>query len=146
MAPRYIPAVVIFVALVLASAYFYQKESSFIEGMNTTSGTVVALGGKSTSSVETNGQTRSSNTQALVDFTVDGKTWRAEGRALGVPRWAPGEKVDVYYSPDNPETSRIKRWDELYFLTLLCLSFVAFILVFGTINFIVYKKTGRPLS
>ncbi len=146
MAPRYIPALVIFIALIITAVYFYTEESSFIKGMNLTTGVVSGLGSESSSSITSNGIKESSNTQALVNFTVGSSKYTAEGRALGIPRWNVGEKVGVYYSPDNPNISRINRWDEMYFFTLICAQFIVIILLFGLVNFIVYKVRGRPLS
>ncbi len=143
---RYIPALVIIIGLTVATVYFYNEESSYISGMEITSGRVVALGGKSKSTITFIGSKSSANTQALVDFTVDGSTYRSEGRAMGLPGWEVGQTVDVYFSEQDPEKSRIKRWDELYFFTAICSFFLGFCLLFATVNFIVYKVRGRPLS
>ncbi|HED36727.1 MAG TPA: hypothetical protein ENI76_00540, partial [Ignavibacteria bacterium] len=124
MAPRYIPALIIFIASIIATVYFYTEESSFIKGMNLTTGVVARLGNKSSSSFTSNDIKESSNSQALVDFTVGTSKYRAEGRALGIPRWNVGQKVGVYYSLDNPNISRINRWDELYFFTLIGVHFI----------------------
>jgi len=146
MAPRYIPAVVIFVALIMATIYFYSEESSYISGMKLSTGIVTELGSNSSSSVTINGKKKSSNTQALVKFTIGSSKYIVEGRALGFPRWNVGQEIGVYYSPDNPNISRINRWDELYFFTLICAHFIAAILLFSLVNLIVYKVRGRPLS
>lgn len=146
MPSRYIPAVTIFIVLIGTTIYFYISESSYIAGMEVTSGVVVALGGKSTSSESINGQTTSTKTQALVDFAIANTIYQAQGRALGYPKWEIGQKVEVYYSQENPKEFRIKRWDEMYFFTLISLQFLLFLLVLGLINFIVYKIRGRPLS
>jgi len=146
MAPRYIPALIIFIGLIIATAYFYSKESSFISDMKLTTGIVTGLGGKSSSSITMNGKKESNNTQALVKFSVAASSYRVEGRALGFPQWTVGQKVGIYYSQDNPNISRINRWDELYFFTLICAHFIAAILLFSIINYIVYKVRGRPLS
>lgn len=146
MAPRYIPAVVIFIALIIATVYFYKEESSYISGMKLSTGVVTALGDNSFLSVVTNGGKESSNTQAIVEFTVGTSKYLTEGRALGFPRWRVGQEVGVYYSPENPNISRINRWDELYFYTLIFGHFLAAVLLFSLVNFIVYKVRGRPLS
>ena len=146
MALRYIPAVVIFIALIMATLYFYSEESSYISAMKLSTGIVTELGSNSSSSVTINGKKKSSNTQALVKFTIGSSKYTAEGRALGFPRWNIGQEVGVYYSPENPDISRINRWDELYFFTLICVHFIAAILLFSLVNFIVYKVRGRPLS
>ena len=65
---------------------------------------------------------------------------------MGYPDWKIGQSVDVYFSPKDPRHSRIKRWDELYFYTLISAFFLACCVFFGVINFIVYKIRGRPLS
>lgn len=143
---RYIPALIIVLALAGASIYFYQIESSYVDGMQVASGEVVGLGSSSTSSVTTNREKTTSNTQAIVDFEVNQSTFRTEGRALGFPEGKLGQSVKVYYSEGNPETARIKRWDEVYFFTLICLSFFVASLILVAINFIVYKIRGRPLS
>lgn len=146
MPARYIPALVFLIALTAATIYFYNDESSFIEGMSVAQGEVVALGSRSTSSSSINGRSSSSNTQALVDFEVNGKLYRVDGRAMGYPEWTIGQKVEVYYSPEKPATARIKRWDELYFLSLICAFFISTSLVFSLVNFVVYKVRGKPLS
>lgn len=146
MPKRYIPALIIFMALIGSTIYFYQQESTYIRGMKTAQGVVVKLGSRSTSVVTDNKKTTKTNTQALVDFKVDGSTYRAEGRAMGYPRWKIGQSVDVYYSPDIPQHSRIKRWDELYFYTLLSAFFLLCLILIGAINFIIYRVRGRPFS
>ncbi|MGM0563268.1 MAG: DUF3592 domain-containing protein [Pseudomonadota bacterium] len=143
---RYIPALIIVLALAGASIYFYQVESSYVDGMEVASGEVVGLGSGSTSSVTTNRDKTTSNTQAIVDFEVNQSTFTVKGRAMGMPAWKVGESVEVYYSKANPEIARIKRWDELYFFTLICAFFLIASLVFAAINFAVYKVRGRPLS
>lgn len=146
MASRYIPALVIFFTLSITTIYFYIEESSYVAGMKLTVGVVSEFGNKSTSSITANGGEKSSSTQALVKFTVDSSNYKAEGRALGIPSWSIGQKVGVYYSPENPKKSRINRWDELYFFTLIGAHFIVVILLFSLVNFIVYKVRGRPLS
>lgn len=152
---RYIPAVIIFLALIAATIYFYQQESTFIKGMNVTRGVVVGLGSKSTFTTSTNVNARHGtsdqnqttvNTQAIVDFQVDGSKHRVRGRAMGYPRWQIGQSVDVYFSPRNPGQARIKRWDEVYFHTLLSGFFLIACALFALINFMIYKIRGRPLS
>ena len=65
---------------------------------------------------------------------------------MGYPYWQIGQNVEVYYSVDNPKKSRINRIDELYNFTLWFLFFISASVLFATINFIVYKVRGRPLS
>lgn len=146
MPARYIPALIIVIALLGAAIYSYKVESSYISEMSITPGVVIGLGSKSTSSTTINGKKTSTNTQALVDFKVANATYRAEGRAMGFPRWNIGQNVEVYFSQINPRESRIKRWDEVYFFTTICSFFLSFALLFGTINFVIYKVRGQVLS
>jgi len=146
MPKRYIPALIIFVALIAATFYFYQQESTYIKGMSMATGAVVGLGNKSTATTTINHHKTTTKTQALVDFQYNGVTYRTAGRAMGYPRWKVGQSVDVYFSPQNPHRSRINRWDELYAHTLLSAFFLICIVLLGTINFIVYKIRGKPLS
>ncbi len=143
---RYIPALIIVIALIGATIYSYQLESSYIKGMKLASGELVALGNKSTSSTSINGNKTTANTQAIVDFEANNSTYKVEGRAMGYPRWEIGQTVEVYFSEKNPNKARIKRWDEIYFFTVISSFFLNFCLLFGIINFIVYKIRGRPLS
>lgn len=146
MPKRYIPALIIFIALLASAIYSYQLESSFISAMKITTGEVVSLGSKSTATTSINGNTKKINTQAIVDFTVNEKTYTAKGRSMGYPYWQIGQNVEVYYSAENPKKSRINRIDELYNFTLWFLFFIGGSTLFATINFIVYKVRGRPLS
>lgn len=152
---RYIPAVIIFLAVSAATIYFYQQESTYINGMNIARGVVIGHGNKSTFTTTTNvgpsqgnsnQKQKTVNTQAIVDFQVNGSKYRVAGRAMGYPGWKIGQSVDVYYSADNPRHSRIKRWDEVYFHTLLSGFFLIAMVIFAMINFIVFKIRGRPLS
>ena len=152
---RYIPALIIFIGLLGAGSYSYKVESSYIKGMKTITGELVALGSRSVSSrrinddegkVNIHNHEGGSNTQALVDFEFNNTTFRVEGRAMGYPRWKLGQKVEVYFSESNPSEARINRWDEVYFFTLISSFFIIFCLVFSIINFVVYKVRGRPLS
>jgi hypothetical protein len=146
MPKRYIPALIIVVALIGLTIYFYQQESTYIKGMEITTGVVAGLGNKSTSTTTINGKMTTVNTQALVDFQFNGSTYRVNGRAMGYPDWKIGQPVDVYFSPKDPGKSRIKRWDELYFFTFVSAFFLIACVFFGIINFIVYKVRGKPLS
>ena len=143
---RYIPALIIVIALLCSTVYFYTEETAYINGMAVTEGTVVALGSKSTSSTTTNGKPTQTNTQAIVEFDSDGTTVRVEGRAMGYPHWEIGRTVGVYYAENNPSEARIKRWDEVYFFTLVSAFFLSVCLLFAAINFLVYKVRGKPLS
>ena len=143
---RYIPALVITIALIFSTLYAYKRESSYIEGMAVAEGVVTELGSRSKSSVTINGTTTKTNTQALVDFEVNGTVFRAEGRAAGYPLWEVGSKVPVYYSVNNPDKARINRFDEVYFFTLISAFFLICCLLFAFINFLVYKIRGKPLS
>lgn len=143
---RYIPALMIVIALIGSTIYSYQIESTYIKGMRLTSAELVALGAKSTSSTSVNGNQTTTNTQAIADFEVNNSVYRVEGRALGYPRWEIGQKVEVYFSEKNPNRARINRWDELYFFTGISALSLSFCLLFGMINFIVFKVRGRPLS
>jgi len=62
---------------------------------------------------------RVNHTQAVVDFKVNHSVYTVEGRAMGYPRWKIGQVVEVYYSEKDPGMARIKRWDEIYFCTLI---------------------------
>jgi len=146
MPKRYIPALVIFVALIWSTIYFYKQESSYIVGMTKGKGVVVLLGDKSTSSISFIGRTTTTNTQAIVDFEANNLTYRIEGRGLAYPRWKIDQTVDIYFSQENPTLARINRWDELYFFTILSSFFLGCLIFFATLNFIVYKIRGRPLS
>jgi len=53
---RYIPALIIFIALIGATIYAYDAESSFIKGMQISEGELVALGSRSRSSRTINGR------------------------------------------------------------------------------------------
>lgn len=146
MPARYIPALIIVAILLGCVIYAYQFESSYIKGMKQTSGMVAKLGSRSTSTITINGETTTSNTQALVDFQVNNTTYRVEGRAMGIPRWDIGQTVVVLFSEADPSRARIQRWDEIYFYTLICSFFLACCVFFGALNFIVYKVRGKPLS
>lgn len=146
MPKRYIPALIIFIALLGAAIYSYQIESSYINAMEIAAGEVVSLGSKSTVTTSINGNAKKTNTQAIVNFTVNDKTYTAKGRSMGYPYWQVGQSVEVYYSVNNPKESRINRIDELYNFTLWFLFFISASVLFATINFIVYKVRGRPLS
>lgn len=143
---RYIPAVIVLIALIGAVIYSYQIESSYIKGMNTISGELVALGDKSTFTTSINEIEERVNTQAIVDFEVNNSTYTVEGRAMGYPRWKLGKTVEVYFSESNPSEARINRWDEIYFFTLIFSFFLSCCTFFCVINFVVYKVKGRPLS
>lgn len=146
MPARYIPALIIVIALIGSTIYFYNKESAYISGMSIAPGEVVALGSKSTSTVSVNGNKSTTNTQAIVEFTASGATYKSEGRAFGYPDWKIGQEVHVYYLPANPEKSRIKRVDEVYFYTAISGFFALCCFVFGSINYLVFRVRGRPLS
>ena len=146
MSRRYIPALIIVLVLIGATIYLYDKESTYISGMSIATGKVVALGSKSTSSMSIPGKTTTRNTQAIVAFTVSGTSYRSEGRAFGYPDWKIGQTVEVYYSAANPKMSRIKRFAEVYFFSLVSAFFLSACIVFGAINYVVYKIRGRPLS
>lgn len=143
---RYIPALIIVIALICSTIYAYQEESSYIDGMAVTEGVVVDLGSRSTSSVTINGTTTKTNTQAIVDFEVNDAVFRVEGRAAGYPLWEIGSTTPVYYSVNNPDKARIKRFDEVYFFTIASAFFLGCCLLFAFINFLVYKIRGTPLS
>lgn len=143
---RYIPAVIIFIGLCLSTAYLYSQEARFIEGMTVTEGAVIGFGDKSSSSTTINGNTESENTQPLVEYSVRGDKYISEGRALGLPKWELGQTARIYYRESSPEVSRIGRFDELYFYTLLSGFFLIAITFFGLLNFVVYKVRGKPLS
>ena len=51
---RYIPALVIFIALIIATAYLYNEESTYISGMKLTTGIVSGLDGESSLSITSN--------------------------------------------------------------------------------------------
>lgn len=160
MPRRYIPALILVLGLAISTIYLFNKETAYIKGMAVASGKVVALGNKSTSTVSfssgvvlgknntsvvsTNSHT--TNTQALVDFSVSGSTYRSEGRGFGYPKWRVGQAAEVYYSSDNPKINRIKRFDEVYFYSIISAFFLSFCILFGSINYLVYKIRGRPLS
>jgi len=146
MPARYIPGLIVFIALIFGGAYSYHVESSYINGMTTTKGEVVAFGSRSTSTRTTNDVEKTVNTQAIVNFVVNNETYRVEGRAMGYPDWVLGQDVEVYFAKHNPNEARINRWDEIYFFTLICSFFISTTILFSIINFIVYKVRGRPLS
>ncbi len=146
MPRRYIPALIIVIALIGSTIYFYNEETSYIKDMTVAEGRVVALGEKSTATTKVNGKSTTTNTQAIVEFEANNTTYRVEGRAMGYPRWEIGQIVDVYYSEKKPNIARIKRWDEIYFFTIISAFFLSCCLFFGSINFLVYKVRGKPLS
>ena len=43
--------------------------------------------------------------QGTVSYVIDGKTytWQGRGRDIGVTVMNPGDKIKVYYNPENPE-------------------------------------------
>ena len=144
---RYIPAALILISLLFAIAHFYRVESDAVAKMHVTVGTVVALGNQSSaSSTRLNGESSSANTQAIVEFKVGDDSFRVRGRALGIPRWVPGQAVEVYFSPANPKHARINRWDEVYLISSVLILFLSGGLVFACVNFAVYKVRGKPLS
>lgn len=146
MPARYIPASIIAILSLVATIFFYLSESDFIRDMKITSGKVIKLGNKSTSTISINGKKTTTNTQAIVEIVVGNGTYVSEGRSFGVPKWEVGQDVEVYYSADDPKISRIKRWDELYFFTLISAFFLISCVVLGLVNYIVYRVRGRPLS
>jgi hypothetical protein len=145
MTARYIPGLIIFIALIIGGAYSYHVESSYINGMTITSGEVVAFGNRSISTRTSNDIEKTVDTQAIVYFKVNNETYRVEGRAMGYPYWELGQGVEVYFAKDNPKQTRINRWDEIYFFTLTCSFFISTTILFSIINFIAYKLRGRPL-
>ncbi|MGB1581134.1 MAG: DUF3592 domain-containing protein [Nevskiales bacterium] len=146
MPKRYIPALVFVIALAICTTYFYVQESRFIEGMALAQGKVQSLGAGSSKQTSAFGKSVTTPTQAIVAFRVEGKTYKSRGRAMGLPAWLPGDTVGVYYNPQDPRQSRIQRFDELYFHSLIPGMFLLGALLFASINFLVYKLRGRPLS
>ncbi|WP_372873111.1 DUF3592 domain-containing protein [Shewanella sp.] len=124
MSVKYIPAVVVVMLLCLATGYFYLQESSFTAGLTVTPATVIGFGSKARLSTSVNGQASSTDLQPVAEFQYAGTSYKVKGRALGYPRWQLGEVVDVYFSEQNPHQARIKRWDELYFHSLLSSAFL----------------------
>lgn len=147
MPKRYILGLIIFLLTIAATIYFLHIESSYTDNFEITEGIVFELGDKSTSYVGVNGTKTTENTQAIVSFKVAGKKYISEGRGPGYyPRWKINQKVNVLYSRDNPELSRIDRLDELYFFTILGLFFTSAFIILGSINYLYYKITGNPFS
>ena len=140
---RYIPALIIFISLAATSAYIFKKDLEYLTGMKRTEGVVFRFGAKSKSTTTGGG---SRNTQPIVRFNVEGESYLAEGRAMGIPRWEMGETSGVYYDPDNPKKNRIDRFDEKFFYAFLPFLFLCGGLFFALVNFTYYKKTGKVLS
>jgi hypothetical protein len=146
MPKRYIPTLILFISTIVGTIYASYLESDYISDFKVAAGIVTDLGSKSKHTVTVNGKTKSKNTQAIVSFTVEGKSYESRGRSLGYPYWEIGQKVKAFYSPNNPDISRIDRLDELYFFTILgCFFTLAFIFLV-LINYTVYKVRGKPLS
>jgi hypothetical protein len=114
--------------------------------MKLSEGVVSQLSFIKSSDIKINDRKGAGHTEAIVGFTVNSINYKVKSRALGIPKWHMGKKVGVYYLPEDPNISRINRWDELYFYTLICAHFLTAILLISFVNFIVYKVRGRPLS
>lgn len=139
MSVKCIPAIVVVMLLCLATGYFYLQESSFTQGLTLTPATVVGFGSKARLSTSVNGQASSTDLQPVAEFQVAGTSYRVVGRALGYPRWQLGEVVEVYFAEQNPHQARIKRWDELYFYTLLSGAFLILTLLCPLLNIFIIK-------
>jgi len=143
---RYIPALIIFTSLTASSIFFFKKDFEYLAGMKRTEGVVIRFGAKSVSTTTSGGSSASRNTQPIIRFNVEGESYLAEGRAMGIPRWEMGQASGVYYDPENPKKNRIDRFDEKFFYALICLFFLSGGLLFSLVNFTYYKKTGKVLS
>ncbi len=146
MRARYIPAVILLTGLLAGSIYLYKLESNYVKSMLIVEGQVVGHGAGSTSSSTANGETKTTSTQAIVEYRVNGVSYKVYGRSFGFPKWVVGEKITVYYDPDKPKLARINRFDEMYLHTLLCLVFLFGGLLTAMFNYVVYKTTGKVLS
>lgn len=146
MRARYIPAVILLTGLLAGSIYLYKLESNYVKSMLIVEGEVVGHGAGSTSSSTVNGETKTASTQAIIEYRVNGVSYKVYGRSFGFPKWVVGEKITVYYDPDKPKLARINRFDEMYLHTLLCLVFLFGGLLFAMFNYVVYKTTGKVLS
>ncbi|WP_347333008.1 DUF3592 domain-containing protein [Marinimicrobium locisalis] len=146
MPRRYIPFVIIVITLIVGGGYFYHVESSYIEGMKEASGQVVDFEMREGSTVHRGDHKESWTRQAIVEFEANNASHRFIVRAFSYPKFEMGEGVDVYYSEGNPNKARVKRLDQVYFFTLICLIVLAYCAIFSLINFAVYKIRGRPLS
>jgi hypothetical protein len=146
MPVRYIPALIIIISLLIGSIYFFKADLEYIADMKYTEGEVIKLGSKSVSSSSSGGSVTSSNSQPIVQFSVGGEVYFAEGRAMGIPKWKKGDLTGVFYDPNDPGRNRIDRIDEKFIYPLIMLFFLSGGLLFALVNFIYYKKTGRVLS
>lgn len=135
----YLPAIAIVLLLMCATGYFYIQESSYTQGMSTTSATIVGFGSKSRLTTNVAGARSSTDLQPIAEFQIDDKTYRIEGRALGYPRWQLGQSVDVFFFEQNPYHSRIKRFDELYFYSLLSAFFLITVFLSTLLNVVLRK-------
>ncbi len=146
MRARYIPAVILLTGLLAGSIYLYKLESNYVKSMLIVEGEVVGHGAGSTSSSTVNGETKTASTQAIIEYRVNGVSYKVYGRSFGFPKWVVGEKITVYYDPDKSKLARINRFDEMYLHTLLCLVFLFGGLLTAMFNYVVYKTTGKVLS
>lgn len=146
MRARYIPAVILLTALLAGSIYLYKLESNYVKFMLIVEGEVVGHGAGSTSNLTVNGKTKTTSTQAIVEYKVNGVSYKVYGRSFGYPKWVVGQNVTVYYDPEKPKLARINRFDEMYLHTLLCLVFLFGGLFTAMFNYAVYKTTGKVLS
>ncbi|HWV14452.1 MAG TPA: DUF3592 domain-containing protein [Cellvibrio sp.] len=146
---KYIPALLLFILSLAATIYFFQLENGYIKNMHIVQGEIVGFGGKSgIKESSSQGGLKTStftHTQAIANFSKDGSIYRVEGRAAGFPRWQLQQKIEIYYSLENPKKSRINRFDELYFYTLLSGVLPLYIFLAFMFRFGVNALRKRPL-
>lgn len=129
MNPKFIPASILVAALLIATAFFYTIESSYVAGMSVVEGKV----GRNYDYGQERYGKRSYDTRTEVSYVVGNKEYTVVSRAIRLFEF--DDTVDVYYDPNFFSRARIKRLDEAYFFTLIFLFFSMISIFLGAINY-----------
>ncbi len=104
MNPLYIVAGFIFVGIVIIFVIYYSKTMKMT---SYTAGSVV----KAEERVVRDTQERREETELLVSYSIHGHDYEIKHvmRGLRAKNYPPGKSVTVWYNPNSPDMSRIKK-------------------------------------
>lgn len=140
---KLVPAIFALIGIILIGlgAWRYQSTLSFIDTASVTEGEVIDLVRKESTSSSTNssGRTRSSSFAPLFRFqTASGQAIEViSGLSSNPPSHRPGDRVRIFYDPNDPYNARIDSFMDLHFMAVLLagMGTVFFLLGGGILGF-----------
>jgi len=97
MVPRkYTLALVILITLAILTLYFYDVESSYVEDLSVTSGSVSAINYRKGAGSGSSSSTRIKT--VVVSFSVESKNYKVNSRGFATPTFS--KLIEVYYDPE----------------------------------------------